>query len=87
MDYRPLLKSECVIDASAFPYYELGDQVFQYKLMLKQHYETGISYLCITKQKNYEKYTGSGKRWKLLLSKIPSRLITTLLYTTDNKGK
>ncbi len=53
--------------------------------ILKRHYETGISYLCITKQDNYVKYTGFGKRWKKLLSKIPSRLITTLLYTTDGK--
>jgi hypothetical protein len=87
MDYRPLLKSKYIIEASNFPYYEPGDQIFQYKLLLKQHYETGLSYLCITKQKNYEKYTGSGIRWKRLLLKIPSRLITTLLYTTDDKDE
>jgi hypothetical protein len=29
----------------------------KYKLLLKQHWETGINYLCITK-KNWKKYSG-----------------------------
>lgn len=85
MDYRPLLVSHYDISATSFRYYEPGEPILQYKLLLKQHYETGISYLCITKQKNYIKYTGSGKSWKKLLNKIPSRILTTLLYTTEDK--
>ena len=83
MDYRNMIL-ESGLNRADFPHYAKGDQIFEYKLLLKQHYETGISYLCITKQKNYIKYTGSGKRWKRLLRKIESRILTTLLYTTDD---
>ena len=61
-----------------------GDPILKYKLMLKQHFETGISYLCITKQKRWKEYTGSGVRWKSLLDKIPSPILTHLLFTIDS---
>ena len=66
------------------PLYNTGDPVFLYKLMLKQHFETGISYLCVTKRTNWNDYTGSGIRWKYLLNKYPSSIISTLLYTSDD---
>jgi hypothetical protein len=59
--------------------------ILKYKLMIKQHWETGINYLCITQKKDYIKYTGSGKRWKVLLNKYPSKINTILLYTSDDK--
>lgn len=68
-----------------FKCYVPGDPVLKYKLMLKSHYETGIHYLCITNRKNWEDYKGSGKRWRSLLKKYPSRIITELIYTTDSK--
>lgn len=86
MDYRNELLSSGISHATAeFPYHKNSDQVFQYKLLLKTHYETGIHYLCITKLSNYKKYSGSGSRWKKLLAKIPSDIYTTLLYSTDDK--
>lgn len=57
--------------------------IFKYKLLIKVHWETGINYLCVTKQKDWFKYKGSGQRWKKLLTKIPSKIFTSLLYTTD----
>lgn len=59
--------------------------VKQYKLMLKHHWETGISYLCITKRKDWNNYKGSGSRWLSLLKSRPSKIWTSLLYTTDCK--
>lgn len=35
-----------------------------FRLMIKQHNVTGLKYLCITKRKDYENYTGSGVYWK-----------------------
>lgn len=61
-----------------------NEDVKQYKLMLKQHWETGMNYLCITKRKNFVKYTGSGKFWKSLIKARPSVILTTLLFTSDN---
>lgn len=54
-----------------------------YKLMIKQHWNTGISYLCITKLKNFRKYRGSGIRWRHLLKSDPSAIYTHLLFSTD----
>jgi ribosomal protein S27AE len=56
----------------------------KYKLMLKTHWETGIHYLCITKRKNFRKYTGSGVRWKILLKSHPSPVFTCLLFSSDD---
>lgn len=68
-----------------FRFYVPGDPVLRYKLMIKSHYETGIHYLCITKRKNWQDYKGSGKRWRNLLKKHPSEILTDLLFTTDSK--
>jgi hypothetical protein len=57
----------------------------KYKLMLKQHWETGISYLCITSLDDFRKYRGSGVRWTSLLKKNPGPIHTSLLFSTDNK--
>lgn len=80
-----MITEAVILGEQDFPYYRNGDPIYQYKLMIKQHYETGISYLCITKNKDYISYKGSGSRWKKLLNKIPSEIITLLLYTTDDK--
>jgi hypothetical protein len=58
--------------------------VLTFKLMLKQHWETGINYLCITKRDNWYDYTGSGSRWKILLNAHESEILTHLLFTTDS---
>lgn len=36
-----------------------------YYLLVKTHKKTGLKYLCQTTRKNYGKYRGSGKYWKL----------------------
>ena len=59
----------------------------KYKLMLKQHNITGMKYLCITKRKNYEKYLGSGKYWKLHLKKYGNNITTILLEETDDENE
>lgn len=66
------------------PLYQTGDPVFKLKLMLKQHYETGVNYLCVTKKQNWESYTGSGTAWKKLLKKKKSKIINTLIFTSDD---
>lgn len=57
----------------------------KYKLMLKQHVETGISYLCVTTKDDYVGYSGSGTRWKRLLKKHPSIIFTSLLFESDDE--
>lgn len=56
-----------------------------FTLMLKQHYDTGISYLCVTKRTNFRKYKGSGTLWGNLISKYPeSEIRTNVLFTSNN---
>lgn len=56
----------------------------KYKLMIKTHNITGLKYLCITKKDNWEKYTGSGVRWKKHLQKHGNDISTELLYSSDD---
>jgi len=59
-----------------------------YSLMIKQHWDTGISYLCVTTKTNWVGYKGSGVRWKHLLASQPrSEILTTLLHTTDDRDE
>lgn len=62
-------------------------EIMTYKLMIKQHYETGIQYLCVTKRKNWKDYKGSGKRWKNLLTAHPQRILTMLVYTDNDVSR
>lgn len=55
--------------------------------MIKQHYETGINYLCVTSRKDYISYGGSGTLWKRLKSKHPSEIKTILLFESENVEK
>lgn len=55
-----------------------------YKLMVKEHSLTGLKYLCVTKRKNWESYTGSGVYWKQHLKKHGKIFTTVLLFETDN---
>lgn len=55
-----------------------------YKLMIKTHNVTGLKYLCITKRRNWEQYTGSGTYWKAHLKKHGINFSTELLYDTEN---
>lgn len=64
--------------------HDFNQPIMKYKLMIKIHYETGISYLCVTTKRNWRKYSGSGARWQNLLSARPSRILTILLYTDDD---
>lgn len=68
-----------------YPLHRKSDPVKKYKLMLKCHWETGISYLCVTSKKKWETYKGSGLRWKKLLNKHKSKIDTTLIFTSDDK--
>ena len=53
-----------------------------YYLMIKTHKKTGLRYLCQTKQKNYKKYSGSGKDWKLHLKEHGRQFDTEVLVQT-----
>lgn len=55
-----------------------------YKLMIKTHWATGLSYLCITKRKNYHTYKGSGTTWNKFLDEHDDLFVTTLLFTTND---
>lgn len=57
-----------------------------HKLMIKTHNKTGLKYLCYTKSDGpaYEKYKGSGKRWKRHLKKYGDDITTELIYETNN---
>lgn len=63
------------------------DDVRKYKLLLKEHVETEILYLCITKRKCWKSYNGSGVRWKALIAARSSEIKTTLLFSTDDVDK
>lgn len=69
--------------------YEHDEQVvherYKYKLMLKQHYDTGVNYLCVTKKENFVKYKGSGISWKRLIEKYPdSEILTYILFVSND---
>ena len=55
-----------------------------YKLMVKQHTTTGLKYLCITSRKNWQRYTGSGTRWRRHLQKHGVTFTTELLYESTD---
>lgn len=57
-----------------------------YKLMIKEHLQTGLKYLCYTKSEGekYEKYKGSGKLWKSHLKKHGSEIKTSLVFETSD---
>lgn len=52
--------------------------------MIKTHNTTGLQYLCKTRQKDYEKYHGSGKYWKLHLKKHGYDISTKVLFQSNN---
>ena len=58
-----------------------------YRLMIKQHNDTGLKYLCITKRDNYVKYPGSGKYWCRHLNKHGYNIDTQVLYESDDYNK
>lgn len=55
-----------------------------FRLMIKEHNKTGLKYLCITKKDDYEKYTGSGTRWRRHLKKHGCDFSTTVLYEDED---
>jgi len=55
-----------------------------YRLMIKTHNITGLKYLCITKKKKYEKYSGSGIMWVRHLKKHGYSFSTEVLYESTN---
>lgn len=56
----------------------------KYKLMIKTHWETGMNYLCITKNADFRKYPGSGTGWRELLKEDKSPIITYLIFSTNS---
>ena len=55
-----------------------------YRLMIKEHLNTGLKYLCITKRKNWRDYLGSGVYWRKHLLKHGPHIKTTLLYESKD---
>lgn len=58
----------------------------KHKLMIKQHIETGLKYLCYTKKTGdaFENYKGSGLVWKRHLKKYGDNITTEVIYETDD---
>lgn len=56
----------------------------KYKLMIKQHNVTNLKYLCMTSKEDYEKYSGSGTKWKNHLKKHGCDINTQLIYQSDD---
>lgn len=55
-----------------------------YRLLIKQHRDTGLKYLCKTTVKHYMRYTGSGKYWHDHLKKHGKNLDTTVVFETED---
>lgn len=55
-----------------------------HKLMVKEHLDTNLKYLCYTQKSNHDEYLGSGKYWKKHLKKHGCNIKTTLLFESDN---
>lgn len=55
-----------------------------HKLLIKTHNTTGLKYLCYTRKKDHEKYTGSGKLWKRHIQKHGYDVTTELLFETED---
>lgn len=59
-------------------------------LLLKQHNDTGLKYLCKHEANSFEecvKYRGSGTYWKKHLKKHGNNVNTTCLFVTDDKNE
>jgi len=56
----------------------------KHKLMIKTHRKTGLKYLCYTKKKDHEAYTGSGVDWLQHLLEHGFDYDTELLLATEN---
>lgn len=57
-------------------------------LLIKEHLDTGLKYLCKHDAANFsecEKYKGSGVYWKKHLRKYGNKVKTTCVFVTDNK--
>lgn len=61
-----------------------GNSPAEYKLLLKQHWDTGLNYLCITRQDPL-KYHGSGVYWSNHLTAHGKNIHTTVILYTDSK--
>ena len=55
-----------------------------HKLMIKTHNQTGLKYLCYTRKKDHENYTGSGLDWLAHLLTYGFDFNTELIFQTDN---
>lgn len=55
-----------------------------FRLMIKQHKDTRLKYLCITKRKDYKSYLGSGKYWLNHIKKHGLNIETTVLFESDD---
>ncbi len=55
--------------------------------MIKTHNITGFKYLCITKRKEWEAYTGSGVYWLNHIKKYGNDISTELLFESDDYGE
>jgi len=56
----------------------------KHKLMIKTHKLTGLKYLCYTRKKDHESYTGSGIDWLQHLLEYGFEYDTELILETEN---
>jgi hypothetical protein len=58
-----------------------------HKLMIKQHRDTKLKYLCYTRKEGteYDLYPGSGIEWLKHLNEYGENIETTLIFETDSK--
>ncbi len=52
------------------------------KLMIKEHVQTGLKYLCKTVQEDHDSYLGSGHYWRRHLKKHGTRITTQVIFQT-----
>ena len=55
-----------------------------HKLLIKTHNITNLKYLCYTRKKDHDSYSGSGKLWKQHLTENGFDVSTELLLETDD---
>lgn len=52
--------------------------------MIKTHNKTGLKYLCYTQKEDHDRYTGSGKYWKLHIKEHGYDVVTEVLFQSES---
>lgn len=55
-----------------------------HKLLIKEHKDTGLKYLCYTQKDNHSKYTGSGVYWLKHIKEHGYNVSTKLIFKSES---